>query len=98
MDTLANPRAIISLSKAGTISGTTGCNRFSGTYTQTGERLQISKNLAVTRMYCDGLMEQERLILEALKHVRRFVVDSNALLLIGGTEDKPLMKLRRAED
>lgn len=51
----------------GTVSGSAGCNRFTGDYEASGESLSI-KPLATTRMACDAeLMEQEQRFLAALQ-------------------------------
>lgn len=76
--------------------GSTGCNRFMGGYTLTGEGFSLEP-LGVTMMACpDPLMDQERAVLDALEAVRRFDFDeSGALLLIGGPEDAPVLTARR---
>lgn len=50
----------IAFSTDGKVSGTTGCNRIFGTYTQTGAKLVID-GLGMTKMACmeGGLMQQE---------------------------------------
>jgi heat shock protein HslJ len=49
------------------VSGSTGCNRFTGTFTQTGDSLSFSP-LAVTKMACPpALIAQERAFLAALQ-------------------------------
>jgi heat shock protein HslJ len=51
----------------GTVSGSAGCNRFTGGYEASDESLSI-KPLATTRMACDAkLMEQEQRFLAALQ-------------------------------
>ena len=76
--------------------GSTGCNRFMGGYTLTGEGLSMGQ-MGVTMMACpDPLMAQERAVLDALAAVTRFDIDeSGVLLLIGGPEDAPLLTARR---
>jgi heat shock protein HslJ len=53
-------------------SGSTGCNRFVGSYTMSDSSLHFG-SIATTRMACPGRMEQERafeLALEASRHWR----------------------------
>ncbi|SHM58962.1 Membrane-bound lysozyme-inhibitor of c-type lysozyme [Roseovarius litoreus] len=96
MGVVDDAQAEITLSRAGRLAGSTGCNRFFGTYELTGEGLSFGP-VGATMMACpDALMMQERRIFEALEQVRRFDLDeTGALLLIGGPEDAPLLKARR---
>ena len=49
------------------LSGRAGCNRFSGTYSITGDRLAVGP-LATTRMACpEPAMRHERRVLEILR-------------------------------
>lgn len=86
----------LSLGQAGEVTGTTGCNRFFGSYELTGEGLTLGR-IGSTMMACpDAVMMQERRIFEALEAVRRFDLDeTGALMLIGGPEDAVLLKARR---
>ena len=88
--------AEITLSQAGRLAGSTGCNRFFGTYELSGEGLSFGA-VGATLMACpEALMMQERRIFDALEEVRRFDLDdTGALLLIGGPEDGTLLKARR---
>jgi heat shock protein HslJ len=65
----------------GTVTGTTGCNRYAGRYTLDGDELALSP-LATTRMMCaDDVMEQEMAYLGALPWVAAArVVDADLLL------------------
>ncbi|MHA7852411.1 META domain-containing protein [Roseovarius sp.] len=96
MGVVDDAQAEITLSRAGRLAGSTGCNRFFGTYDLTGEGLSFGP-VGSTMMACpDALMMQERRIFDALKQVRRFDLDkTGALLLIGGPEDTALLKARR---
>jgi heat shock protein HslJ len=50
----------------GRISGTAGCNRLTGGYSQSGDKLSFQP-IAMTRMACQpALMQQERAVLDAL--------------------------------
>jgi heat shock protein HslJ len=74
-----------------TLSGSAGCNSFSGTYTLAGDRLSFSP-LATTKMACAGyVMTQERVFLDAMSEVASFaiegaqltVLDSSGAMLLG---------------
>jgi heat shock protein HslJ len=51
------------------VSGSTGCNRFAGSYTRRGSSLTLG-SLATTRMACPDGMEQERAFEQALQAVQ----------------------------
>lgn len=62
---ISGQEAILSFSE-GRISGTAGCNRLMGGYSQTGDKLSF-QTIAVTMMACQpALMQQERAVLDAL--------------------------------
>lgn len=64
------------------LSGSAGCNRFSGTYTVAGDRLSISP-LATTKMACAGyVMTQERVFLAAMGRVASFAIEGAQLTLL----------------
>jgi heat shock protein HslJ/uncharacterized lipoprotein NlpE involved in copper resistance len=67
----------------GTLSGSAGCNRYTGSYTASGESLDIGP-VAATRKMCpspERIMEQETEFLKALDMVARARVDGDALEL-----------------
>ncbi len=64
----------------GRVSGSGGCNRFSGTYTLTGDALQFGP-LAATKMACPA-MELEGRVFAALQAVRRWKVVAGSLELL----------------
>lgn len=65
----------------GSVAGSTGCNRFSGTYTQSGEALAINLG-PVTRKACVGPVEQqEAAVLAALPGVSSFTREETGLQL-----------------
>lgn len=69
--------------KAGNISGTGGCNSYSGAFTQEGKKLSFGP-LAATEMAClepAGLMEQEAAYLSALSKVASYSMTGNKLTL-----------------
>jgi heat shock protein HslJ len=68
----------------GTVSGTSGCNTYSGGYTIDGDTLAISQ-LINTQMACDspeGVMDQESVYLAALQSSVTFQNDGATLTLL----------------
>jgi heat shock protein HslJ len=64
-----------------TVSGSAGCNSFSGMYTLAGDRLSFSP-LATTKMACAGyVMTQERVFLDAMSKVSSFTIEGAQLTL-----------------
>jgi heat shock protein HslJ len=67
----------------GTISGTAGCNSYSGPYEVSGEAIEIGEVVS-TLMACtepEGIMEQEQTFLGALKNAERFQHQGEILVL-----------------
>lgn len=65
----------------GQLAGSTGCNRFTGTYEQLGADLSISTG-AMTEMACPGPVgEQETAVIAALAKVATVAVASGNLIL-----------------
>jgi heat shock protein HslJ/uncharacterized membrane protein len=64
----------------GKVTGSTGCNTFRATYPSEGNRLAIGP-AATTRKFCaaEGVMEQERQFLAALKTAQVWTVESGTL-------------------
>jgi heat shock protein HslJ len=66
----------------GRVSGTDGCNRYSGGYAQQGGGLEIGP-LASTRMACEEeVMQQGRAVTDALAGARSFRIDGGTLELL----------------
>ena len=65
------------------MSGSSGCNRYFGGATASGDRLDVGL-LAGTRMYCgaDGVMDQESAYLAALEKAESFRIVGNELRLL----------------
>jgi heat shock protein HslJ len=65
-----------------TVSGTTGCNNFNGSYSQDGDELTIALG-AMTEAACtdDATMAQERAITDGLARVASFTVTGQLALL-----------------
>lgn len=75
------------------LSGSSGCNRFSGTYAQTGERLSISPVMS-TKMACLGsAMEQESKLFGILGgEVTVSFRDGDTLVIKGGNGGEIVLK------
>lgn len=83
------------LADGGRVTGSTGCNRLTGTFARTGETLRFGP-AATTRMACvdPRLMSQEQAFLAALTATERHSVDGDTLVLIGPAG--PVARLVRA--
>jgi heat shock protein HslJ len=67
---------------AGKVSGSAGCNHYSGTYTSSGSTIRISAPLASTRKVCTHEVDvQEKSFLKTLASARRFSVNGVKLTL-----------------
>jgi heat shock protein HslJ len=83
----------ISFDASGRVSGSTGCNRFTGAATLEGEALKFGQ-LARTQLACVlALMDQEQKFLRAVEAVRGYSVDANGLLHLQGANGEPLLRL-----
>ena len=67
--------------REGIVFGSTGCNRFSGTYTMDEDRLNINV-LVVTVIMCDFGMETETAFLEAFRDQLTYQIEFNRLVLV----------------
>ncbi len=80
----------------GKVGGSTGCNRFTGTYSQDGSALTIG-TLATTRRAClPEVMRREEQFLEMLSKVRR-VEASHFRLLLKASDGNVLSELMRRD-
>lgn len=78
----------------GRISGTAGCNRLMGSFTQSADNLAFG-SVASTRMACPpAQMEQERSLIAALEQVRRWDFSTDGRLLLRGDAGE-LVRLRQ---
>ncbi|MDR2890408.1 MAG: META domain-containing protein [Alistipes sp.] len=66
----------------GRVAGVGECNRFSGTFTRTGNVIEIADNLVSTRMMCLNGAEREAAFLAMLARVDGLSIDGDRLLLI----------------
>lgn len=80
----------------GNVSGSTGCNNFSGTATIEADRVSFGP-LATTRKACMGeLATQEQIFLKAVEGVHQFSIDPAGQLQLLGADGQTLMRLTRA--
>ena len=71
----------VSFGEDGTISGSSGCNTYNGTYTAEGESLTIGP-LTTTRLACaPPVMDQEQAFLRALQASTRYELTADRLTL-----------------
>lgn len=83
-------RATLNFGTDGGLAGSGSCNRYSGSYTLTGENLSVSSKTAMTMMACvPALMQQESRFMLLLSQVRRFRFAAGGALILetgnGGT-------------
>ncbi|MGR3714070.1 MAG: META domain-containing protein [Shimia sp.] len=94
VDALAQQVPDVSFEKDGSAFGTSGCNRFNGTYEQNGAELRFGP-LASTRMAChDELGAQEQAYFAALSQVAGWRLDESNLVLVSDNGDQ-LAKFER---
>ena len=80
----------------GMVSGSAGCNRYSGTYTVSGSNITFSSPMASTMMMCDqAIMDQESAYLIALGEAKAFAVNGDQLTLTG--EDGTQLAVYKAQ-
>jgi heat shock protein HslJ len=83
-------------SSDGNVSGSAGCNRYSGTYTVSGNSITISSSMATTMMMCDeSVMEQETAYLKALAEAKTYAVNGDQLTLTDA--DKTSLAIYKAQ-
>ena len=79
----------------GGVSGSTGCNTFTGNVTTETHRLTFSP-LATTRRACEPeLMAQEQRFLNAIRAAQSFSIDETGGLRLLGSDGHRLMRLSR---
>ncbi len=83
----------------GKVSGSAGCNRYSGTYTVSGNSLQLSSPMASTMMACEqALMDQESAYLKALGEVKTFSISGDQLTLTDANQKSLLVYEAQSQD
>jgi copper homeostasis protein (lipoprotein) len=76
------------------VAGSSGCNRYSGRGFLRGSRLVVQE-VAVTRRFCDGVMELEARVLELLQAGGRLHLEGAGLVLFQGPD--PLARFTRVQ-
>lgn len=76
----------LQFSDGGNVTGNSGCNSYSGTYTMSGNSITIS-GFAVTLMYCGdpGVMTLEQTYLTVLPMMKVYKISGDQLILSDGT-------------
>jgi heat shock protein HslJ len=83
----------------GKLGGSSGCNHYSGTYTVSGNTLQISSPLASTMMACPPvIMDQESAYLKALVEVKTYSVTGDQLTLYDSKNKGTLVYQAQSQD
>lgn len=83
----------------GKVSGSAGCNQYSGTYTVSGDSIQISSPLAATMMICPpDIMVQETAYLKALGESKTYAVSKDQLTLTGAGGNALLTYQSQSQD
>lgn len=91
-----NARTTIELRAEGVVTGSGGCNRFSGRAQLSGTALRFDPMIS-TRMACaPALMDQERKFLDALAAVRGWRFEREKLALLDGSETRLVLLARIA--
>ncbi|MEJ2735209.1 MAG: transporter substrate-binding domain-containing protein, partial [Anaerolineae bacterium] len=65
----------------GMVSGSAGCNNYTADYTVDGDSLSIGP-AAATRMFCEGLMDQETAFLAAMQSASSFKLETEHLHIL----------------
>jgi heat shock protein HslJ len=83
----------------GKVSGSAGCNQYAGTYTVSGNTIQISSPLSSTMMACaPEIMVQESAYLKALGAAKTFSVSRDQLTLTGAEGNDLLTYQSQSQD
>lgn len=90
----AGVTATIVFGADGQVSGSTGCNRFNGSYALTGEGLSFGSGMAMTRMACaPEAMDAERKFVDFLARVTRVTPGEGAQIrLMAGDEQAVVLE------
>lgn len=81
------PGTIITLEfgEGGKVGGSSGCNRYSASYTFDGNQLSFGEQMATTMMAClEPVMQQEREYLQVLAGTKTFQLEDDVLTLFDG--------------
>jgi len=74
------------------ISGKAACNSFSSEYEMAGEKIKFT-GIVSTKMYCEGIMDDENQIITLLKKTSRYEVKSDKLYFYD--EGKAVLTFKR---
>lgn len=66
------------------VTGNTGCNRLTGTYSASGNNFSFGNNIATTKMACSGY--DENIFLQALNRINHFAIKGDQLQLMHDNE------------
>ncbi|MGV3684874.1 MAG: META domain-containing protein [Daejeonella sp.] len=69
--------------KENKVSGKAACNSFFAEYEMIGQKITFTR-VGSTKMYCEGIMDDENRIISELQKVTRYEVKANALYLYAG--------------
>ncbi len=69
--------------KENKISGKAVCNSFFGEYEMIGQKISFTQ-VGSTKMYCEGIMDDENQIITQLQKTTRYEVKANMLYLYAG--------------
>ena len=90
---IEKPEAVMRFTDTG-VSGSTGCNRFSGTFTATGDAIAFGP-LALTRMACvDPAMAQEQAVVAILGARVAVDYDDAGRMILTGANGRTLTLIR----
>lgn len=83
----------------GELSGSAGCNQYIGSYTVSGNTIQVGQ-LGSTMRFCaepEGIMEQEQAFLAALQSAATFSIEADQLTMRTAEDAIAVMMTRRVE-
>jgi heat shock protein HslJ/uncharacterized lipoprotein YbaY len=82
-------RATLAFAADGRVSGRGSCNRYTASYSLTGEGMAISKPASTMMACAPALMQQEQRFFDLLAQAQRFTIDADGALVLhaadGGT-------------
>ncbi len=89
-DVPAASQATLGFPESGRVAGNGSCNRFFGTYTQTGQKISFSQ-MGSSRMACPGTAsDQEARYLAALQKAVGFELEASRLVIRLPGQEPPL--------
>ena len=78
-----NSNVTITFSPDGIVSGSGGCNNFSGKYEASGNDLTVSSGIAMTRKACaPALMAQDQRLLTILQNAKNYSINNGKLIIL----------------